>query len=370
MATLRDVAQLAGVSISTASRALNGNRSRSAAQKTQERVLEAIRQLNYTPNDAAQNSGRQLAVKESERGISNIGLVLGNTSYKFADPFWTVVLEGVDRETTRQGHHLRFAFTLDDLAHNHQRVLLSREHVDGIILVTGHDSAFAFEILDDWLRDESARARTVIIEGGDDKIYRNRALDFDVVTCDKRYTIYQLVDHLIGLGHRRLAFLGPSIEQDDRGAAFVQALSFHDIPFDPSLYVECPWSTEGAYPAALELLSSGQRIDAVVCGCDAIAIGAMHAARDIGLHLPEDLAISGFDDIEFARHMHPALTTIHVEKELLGEFAVRKLIERLDRPSLPPVLQIIPNTLVVRESCGEEAVSGQYHRSLRKESAV
>ena len=354
MATLRDVANLAGVSISTASRALYGNRSRPTAQKTQERILAAVRELNYVPNDAAQRLGSRSGDAKTLRGVINIGLVVGNTSYKFADPFWTPVLEGIDREATRQGHHLRFTFTLDDLTHAHHRELLTPEHVDGLIIVGGHDSLFALESLPDWLQDKDARSRTVIIEGGDDRLYRNLPLQYDVVTCDKRYSIYQLINHLVLLGHRRLAFLGPGIDHDDRGAAFVQALAFHNLPFDPELYIESPWTTEDAYLAAQQLLKRDKPIDAVVCGCDAIAISMMRAAREAGMRLPEDLAIAGFDDIEFARHMHPALTTIHVEKELLGELAVRKLLERLQRPDLLPILQIAPDTLVVRESCGEQ----------------
>jgi LacI family transcriptional regulator len=302
-----------------------------------------------------QSAGRGAHKKAAKYRLGNIGLVLGTVSYKFSDPFWSVVFNGVDRETTRRGYHLRFAFTLDDLNHEHQEILLEREHIDGLILVGGHDSVLAIESLSEWLSDADARARTVIIDGGDERFYRKRPLEYDVVTFEKRFSMYQLVDHLITLGHRHLAFLGPGSDIDERGAAFVHALACHDLPFDPHLYVESPWSTEGSYAAAQLLLNTGRQIDAVVCGCDAIAISVMRVARELGLHLPNDLAIAGFDDIEFAQHTHPALTTIRVEKEQLGEIAVRKLIERLMWPDLPPVMQVIPTALVVRESCGELA---------------
>jgi len=353
LTTLRDVAKLAGVSLSTASRALNGQPDRQDAREKQARVLAAVRQLNYVPIDTLPGLSRGTHKKTAKHGLGNIGLVIGTVSYKFSDPFWSVVLNGVDRETSRSGYHLRFAFTLDDLKHEHQEMLLDREHIDGLILVGGHDSLLALDSLSDWLSDADARAHTVIIDGGDERFYRKRPLEYDVVTFEKRFPMYQLVDHLISLGHRRLAFLGPGGDIDDRGAAFMHALAFHDLPSDPMLYVECPWSTEGSYPAAQQLLNTGKEIDAVICGCDAIAISVMRAAREMGMHLPDDLAIAGFDDIEFAQHMHPALTTIRVEKEQLGEIAVRKLIERMLWPELPPVIQIVPNTLVIRESCGE-----------------
>lgn len=92
--------------------------------------------------------------------------------------------------------------------------------------------------------------------------------------------------------------------------------------------------------------------DALACGCDTIAIGAMRAAKERGLRLPDDLAITGFDDIVFARDLDLPLTTIHVPKELLGELAVRKLLERIDHPERPPVVQMVPTTLVAPGSCG------------------
>src|SRR5579871_3975722 len=131
-ATLRDVARLAGVSISTASRALSGDHTGLVASETQRRVWEAVQQLQYEPNDAAQRLVR--AVDDPERRTHNVGLILGNTSYKFNDPFWSPVLHGVDTELSRQHYHLRFAFTLDDLKLSHQRRLLARAHIDGLIL--------------------------------------------------------------------------------------------------------------------------------------------------------------------------------------------------------------------------------------------
>lgn len=351
--TLYDVAKLAGVSISTASRALYGSRTRPSALETQRRVWEAAHQLQYVPPQAARTSFSHESAHYKGTRVGNIGVVLGNVSYKFADPFWTMVIEGIDRETTRQGHHLRFNFTLDDLQYPQQRQLLSIEHIDGLIVIGGHDTMLAFDSLTDWIQNDDMRKRTVLIEGGDDRFYRNQPLEVDVITCDKRYVIYQLVEHLVTLGHRRIAFLGPRLDHDERGASFIQALAFNNVPFDPSLFFESPWSIEESYPVAQEVMRSGAVFDALICGCDAVAISATRAARESGKNLPADLAIAGFDDIEFARHMHPALTTAHVNKELLGELAVRKLIERINRPDLSPVIQIVPTTLVKRESCGE-----------------
>lgn len=340
-ATLRDVAKRAGVSISTASRAISGDQNGLVAAETQERVWEAVRELKYEPNDAAQRLVR--TTDSQERRTNNVGLILGNTSYKFTDPFWSPVLHGVDTELSRQHYHLRFAFTLDDLKLSHQRRLLARAHVDGLILA-GDVAPFG---------EELGQERTVAIEGGNDLQRWEEPLRVDIIAMEKRRAMYRLVDHLIGLGHRRLVFLGPPANREERAEAFVHALARHDLMLGPSCCVESPWSTEEAYPIASRLLAErGSEIDALVCACDTIAVGATRAARECGLRLPDDLAITGFDDISFAGDLEPPLTTVHVPKELLGTMAAQRLIERIHNPNQPACVQTVPTTLVVRASCG------------------
>ena len=351
MATLRDVAKRAGVSLSTASRALNGTPGRPDARRTRERVLAAVRDLDYIPNDAAQRLGRNGKLEGVQGG--EIGVILGNVSYKFADPFWSAVLEGVDREATRNNYHIRFTFTLDDLLHERQVALLDRTHIDGLILIGGHDSLAAIDRAARWLQSPESQARTVIIEGGDERFMRARPLVYDVVTFEKRYPVAHIVEHLAQLGRRHLAFIGPGSQIDERGAAFLQSLAANELPFDPGLYVACPWATEQVYDLARDLLMRGRPIDAVVCGCDAFAVSTMRAARDLGLRLPEDLAITGFDDISFAKDTHPPLTTVRVDKEMVGVVATQRLLERLRQPQLPRIVQMVPSVFVARESCGE-----------------
>lgn len=340
-ATLRDVARLAGVSISTASRALSGDNDGLVAAGTQERIWAAVRELKYEPNDAAQRLVR--AADSQERRTNNIGLILGNTLYKFTDPFWSPVLHGVDTELSRHHYHLRFAFTLDELKLSHHRRLLARTHIDGLILA-GDVGPFG---------DELGRERTVAIEGGNDVHRWREPLQVDIIAMEKRRAMYRLVDHLVGLGHRRLVFLGPPSHQEERAEAFVHALARHDLLSGPNCCVESPWSTEEAYPIARDLVAErGSEIDALVCACDTIAVGATRAAKDCGLRLPDDLAITGFDDISFAGDLEPPLTTVHVPKEQMGTRAAQRLIERINDPDQPACIQVVPTTLVVRASCG------------------
>ncbi len=343
-ATLRDVARMAGVSISTASRAISDDRLRPVAPETRERIWEAVRQLNYEPIDAAQRLVRR--VDSQVRRTYSIGLILGLVSYKFSDPFWSKVLDGVDEELIRQEYHLRFAFSIHDLQRQSQRTLLSRTHVDGVILLGG------IQPIRELIGEAVSIERAVMVEGNDDQGRWHERPPTDMIVIEKRRAIYRVVDHLVALGRRRLAFLGPSPAADERAEAFVHALARHGLPFEAERCLVSPWPAEGAYEVAKGLLAGESLPDALVCGCDTIAIGAMRAAKERGLRLPDDLAITGFDDISFARDLDPPLTTVHVPKELMGELAVRKLIERISHPERPHILQMVPTTLVVRGSCG------------------
>lgn len=338
--TLRDVARIAEVSIATASRALTGVRS--VAPETQERVAQAARQLGYVPDAGAQELGRGAnRSNRSARPTSNVGLILANGDYRFSDPFWSLVRDGVERELARHNYHLRFAFVDEDLVHRHQRRLLSRTHVDGLILCGG--SRTLIEVL--------GRKRTVVVD--DDALRWGMPLALDVVAIEKRRAMYALVDHLVDLGKRGFAFLGPPVDEDERAEALVQGLARHNLSLDPRLHVTTPWTPDGAYPVALDLLRRHDgEFDVLVCASDAIAIGALRAAKERGVRVPEDLALTGWDDIPFARDTEPALTTVHVPKELLGAVAARRLIERIARSDLEPIIQTVPTTLVVRASCG------------------
>jgi LacI family transcriptional regulator len=341
-ATLRDVAKLAGVSVATASRALQGNYPVSAEK--QERIWDAVRQLHYEPNDAAQRLAEAhrlvRGVDTQVRHTYSVGLVLNlGASRVFADPYWSLVLEGVRQELVLQQYHLRFAFTLADLAQGRQRRLLSRAHIDGLIVIG-----------EPYPSEEIGAERTVWLPSTLDPTVIPEEQGIDLVVPESRRAMMKLADHLIGLGHRRFGFLGPVVESRD---AFKQALAGHGLEIAPDYLIDTTWSAEEAYEKVKARFSEGQLPDVLACADDGLAIGVIRAAKEVGLRLPDDLAVSGFNDNDFARDVEPPLTTIRVQKELLGEVAVRKLIERINRPSLPPVIQIIPTTLMIRASCGE-----------------
>ena len=307
------------------------------AQETRDRVWIAVRELGYEVPASARASGSSDG--ETSRCV---GLILDNDHDLYAAPFWMRVLAGIEQELILHRYHLLFSFTVNDLQHEHKRQLVNSRHVDGLIFAGG---TRPFE-------NDIGESRSVTIDFGDG-VWVDGNLRYDYIGMEKRRAMYQVVDHLVGLGRRRFAYLGPAVTRDERPEAFYQRLASHGLAAPPENCPITPWTTDGAYPIALELLARRRtEIDAVACACDPIAIGVIRAAKELGLRLPEDLAIVGFNDDPLAQDLDPALTTVTAPKELMGVLAARRLIERIHAPDLPHIIQLVPTKLVVRRSCG------------------
>jgi DNA-binding LacI/PurR family transcriptional regulator len=335
--TLREVATRAGVSISTVSRVLRGDRSRPVEVGTEERIRTAARDLGYRPNLAAQSLAR------GEGGSGNaarqIGVVLGTTSYKFSDPFFSRVVEGIHAEILANRRHLRFVYSMADL--NDPSLfgeMVRPDVIEGLIAIALRAQA---------LRQLSATGVTpiVVVEGPEP------APGVDFVSCDKDGGMRQMLEHLWHIGHRSFAFLGEPSEE--RATRLQSWLAVTGAPPALVLSTANRWGMEDGYMVVHEWLRSAPAPlpSVIVAACDALAVGAMRAAREAGLNVPADLAVVGFDDTMGA-FTHPLLTTIQVQREQLGRIAVRRLIARQRHPDEPFVRLTQTTQLVLRESCG------------------
>lgn len=332
-ATLQDVARRAGVSIATVSRAIHGNYP--IAHETMERIREAMQALHYEPRETRQPQESKVA---GIRQTGNIGLLTGGRFLKFSDPFWSEIFDSVNEEIHRQQYRVGFTLTPRDLEQAEQRRMLDHKHIDGLLCI-GRSTLPAEASFEPEL--------TVAIEHE-----WKTPVTIDNIVVEKRRAIHALIEHLIALGHRDLRFITGAFD-DERTEAFREAMLRHQLPISENSCLLTGWTTEEAYPFFKELLNTMERRpDVLVCASDLIAIGAMRAASELGLRVPDDIAVTGFDDLSFSRDLDPPLTTLHVPKDLIGQFAVRKLVERIQQPDLPPIVQVIPTTLVVRRSCG------------------
>lgn len=164
----------------------------------------------------------------------------------------------------------------------------------------------------------------------------------------------QIAEHLLALGHRRIAFLIEPLSNPtstERLLGCQQVMARAGIPFDPGLLCQVEWSTDEAYQAARVFLSRRRDFTAIVAGSDMMAIGILRALHEAGLRVPEDVSLTGFDDVVLSQYTTPPLTTIRQDKEALGSGAVQRLIALIEEEGNVSPL-IVPSQLVVRASTG------------------
>ncbi|HUC92179.1 MAG TPA: LacI family DNA-binding transcriptional regulator [Paenibacillus sp.] len=332
--TIKDVARLAGVSPATVSLALSGDNRVSI--KTRQLVKEAADKINYIPNEI----GRSLRLQRTE----TIALIIPNTSqHVFSHPYYSQLLEGITEVLNGYGYNLLLSLnpSEQELSAAYDKVLRNRR-ADGVIVSSA-----------------STKDRNLLrlIESGFPLVYLGKWLHDDVlgVERDDIGGAYAATDHLIRLGRRRIAhFSGPLDHQagNDRLEGYRKALRDHNIPFDPLLVLEKDFSQEAGYEAAAELVGREIPFDALFAGNDLMAVGAMKLFREKRINIPEDISLVGFDDIELASLIQPALTTIHQPMKEVGIIAAQKLIALLNGQPAEEKQSVVATNLIVRESCG------------------
>jgi LacI family transcriptional regulator len=330
MATMDDVARAAGVSTTTVSHVLNATRPVSPA--TAERVLEAIRATGYSHNTIA----RALARARTQ----SLGLAINGLS----NPYFTDVIAAVEEESGRAGHTLLLGDTRDDPEQELRivRALVERR-VDGLLLAPSPGAA---EHALPWL---AAQPTPVVL--------LDRFLDapLDQVGVENEEPTAQLVDHLAGIGHRRIGMVvgAPGLSTtSERVAGYRGGLRRNGLPADERLLAEGHSHRDAAAQATVALLDLAEPPTALISGNNAMTIGIMRALTDRGLRVPGDIALVAFDDFEWAGLFSPRLTTIAQPTAELGRRAVQLLLERLQDPDRAPRSVRLPVTFVHRDSCG------------------
>jgi len=311
--TIRDVAQKAGVSLSTASLVLNDRPN--VNPETKERVVQAIRDLNYHPRRHA----RALASQKT----GNLGFILTDTHFSRAEPFYTKVFLGTEFESRKYDYYI----LLTTVPHNYhpERDLprfLKERNVDGALLAGRVPTALIEHL-------RSINLPHVLID------FLPRQKPSSAVMMDNLLGASLAVRHLIELGHRRIAFIGgdmshPSIARRLEG--YQQTLIEAQMPVVDELIetAESYTAAEDGYQAVTKLLARQADFTAIFAANDAMAIGAMRCLQERGRHIPAEISIVGFDDIEACTHTQPQLTTVRVDKEELGAAASRRLIEMIE----------------------------------------
>ena len=336
MATSEEVAQLAGVSRATVSRALNG--SARVSDEAKKRVHEAIAALGYEPDVVAQS-----LVRQRSRMIS-VSFFSENTDHPFAQfgqtsqYFYLSVIESIEREAVAQGYDLLLpSHPHGRSAENYVRSLRTRRVAGCIMLhaTNAHIQALIHSAIPTVFIDRMAQ--------GSHATY---------VKSDNTEGARQATAYLLSLGHRRIAFLTGSttdLAGLERLLGCQQALAQAGMAPDASLIRQSGWNVDEAYEAAKTLIAERRDFTAIVAGSDFMAIGILRALTEQGIRVPENVSLIGFDDIDFCQYTSPPLTTVRQDRVAMGQGAVQRLLAMIEGTGEPSPL-VLPTQLIVRKS--------------------
>ncbi len=332
--TLKDLAKETGYSITTISRALAGYDD--VSEQTRKFILDVAERLGYQPNQLA----RQL---QSQR-TNTIGLILPAYGPRFSDAFFSEFLSGVGTEASSHSYDLLLATQIagTEGLPVYKRIVGSGR-VDGMILLRTQQHDPRIEYL-------HSAGLPFVAHGRSETDF-----EFSYVDVDGELGLLLATRHFISLGHRRIAFVAAMPDlmlTRHRLAGYYRALAEHDLPADPALVVYGDLTQQSGLELGLSLLQMDRRPTAIVASNDLMALGVVMAARQLGLRVGVDVAISGYDDTPLAAHADPPLTSVNCLVFESGRQACRQLIE-LIQADQPVVKQLLlqPN-LVIRASSG------------------
>jgi LacI family transcriptional regulator len=330
MVTIKDVARKAEVSVATVSRVFSG--ANAVREETSRRIRDVAAQLRYTPHVGA----RSLTTSKTH----TLGVLLPD----LYGEFFSEIIRGIDVATRRSGYHLLVSSSHSDVEEVQSAVQSMRGRVDGLILMSP---------------DLDAKPLVDSLPEGQPIVLLNSAVrqpGVASVRIANRQGAKEMVGHLIDHGFKRIAIITGAkrnIDGEQRKNGYRAALNEAGIALDPRLEIQGDFTEDSGYDAVRTLLSQKNlRPRAIFAANDAMAIGALSALREAGVGVPDEVAVAGFDDIPIARHMSPALSSVHVPIAELGERATEILIAGLTNRRYPPRHETIRTTIVIRGSCG------------------
>jgi len=328
MATIREVAHKAGVSVTTVSHVIN--QTRFVSQDTEKRVLSAMQQLNYRPNTLA---------RSLRRGETHtIGLMVPDS----ANPYFAEVARIMEEKAFEAAYSTILCNNNNDpeKERRYTEVLINKQ-VDGIIFMAcGDDIASLKELVD-------RRIPAVVVDRLLDQ------MEVDSVVSNNFQGGYLATRHLIETGHQKIAIIrGPSniTPSARRFDGYLQALHDHNLAVDQSLIKSGNFHPPSGYQATKELCSLPTKPDAIFACNDLMAIGALRAVHELGFSVPDDISIIGYDNIELALFTQPALSTIAQPIQAIADRAVRLLLDRIENPHFPTRRETLTNQIVIRST--------------------
>ena len=328
--TLAEIALAAGVSVSTVSRALTNN-NYPLKEETRQRIVSLAEEMGYNPNLVARSL-------QSNR-THTVGVIVD----RIRSPFAAATVQGIQDGLRQAGYSISIINSNrdQDLIIEAIQTFYSRR-VDGIVVLNSWLHTFNDPILS--LQDRPF-------------VFVNRLFSKAIHNCvapGDHCGAQMAVRHLVDLGHRQIAYINGMenwLEAQNRLAGYLDVLTEQGLPLDETLIKPGDWGVDSGYQATQELLRLKQRPTAIFASNDLMALGAIYAIQEAGLRVPEDVAVVGYDDRDFAAWIRPSLTTIRMPSYEMGQAAARLLLEQFAGEELEDATQI-PGELIIRQSCG------------------
>jgi len=329
--TIKDIAKQASVSINTVSRALNGKPD--VNEETKKRIIEIAKRLNYVPNFLAKG----LVTKNTK----TIGVIISDNS----NPFFAKIIKGIEDFARSEGYSIILCNTDEEYEKEEDAIyLLQQKQVDGFLITLTSTQKERIDVL----KLKRAEIPFVLLNRHMDNIMT------DYVINDNIYGAYIAINHLVKLGYKRIGYISgpPQISSvRERLEGYRKALFENNIEFDNSLIKESNLKMEDGTILMRELLELENLPTAVFTYSDFLAIGVLKAIKEAELKIPEDIALVGYDDIEFSAFLEVPLTTVHQPRYRIGEKGARILINRIEGKGSKDLQQIILKPeLVIRKS--------------------
>lgn len=334
--TLKEIADLAGVSVSTVSRVINHGNAKVASKEVKDTIWKIVRETNYIPNSAARN----LKLGNSEyagQSLKTIGCIFARSKNTRDDPFFSQIARALEQEAFRQGYILKYSFSAYDINDPGTFHLITSNQVNGIAVLGRFDKALLSFIKKQYKHVVYTGLNT--IDAG-----------FDQVICDGYQASLAAVNYLYKLGHTSIGYVGEK-QKEIRYQGYLDAMEHLNLPILKENIIVTQISSEGGYNGVKEFLKKELHATALFCANDLTAIGAMKAIKEKGLAIPLDLSLISIDDIETAQYMSPMLTTIRVPMEELGKMTAKVLIDRIENGKSLPMKVELPFSVITRESC-------------------
>ncbi|HEX7056028.1 MAG TPA: LacI family DNA-binding transcriptional regulator [Bacilli bacterium] len=340
MAKLKDVAEYVGVSISTVSRVINGDTSRSVNSETRKKIWEAVSELGYQPNKLA----KQLVKGSKGKSPSSkkIGCIVAAPQNKYNHPYFSHILEGIEKGLAEEGYFLSYIQSGEDIkdpAILHK--VIHENPIDGMILVEGIDPD-TYEYIKKYVK------HIVGIDISDPNVPR--------VSYDRIMAAKLAVMHLIEQGHKDIGYIGGfglagTINREKRFRGYTEAMRDAGLKINESWVLNADWDVDKSYQMMKQVLAAGSKLPtAMFAASDMMAISAMRAVLEAGLKIPEDIAFIGIDNIDFSQYTSPPLSTIHIPKFEIGHIAAKTLVDYLQDRYPVPVKITVLFQLIKRQS--------------------